>query len=239
MKYQDIRAAFPGCDLAVTGDGIYILFPAYSPPRLVEQDVNEEEFGNKRLLEQLIHDCDEVIISVSPDVPTVLHFSMALPVEHDLVFRKLKQKPDDVSLRDPIETMLAERGVPDGFVNVLKAADAGDGDKVLSGLRELCNEINRGAVYNISRTQNWPPLVECFRALTSSLGFGATEEEAPDEFSDFGVADLLLSAAVRQKYSFNGENKEKLENLVEMSTTVGIESYISDDDADFTLSFYS
>lgn len=226
------------CGVTVTGDGVSLIFPAHDPPLGINQTVNDREFANKHILNELLADSDELRIDLIPGTAAVLQFAFRIPVDYDMIHPPVRGAPERA---DVGKLFTGEGG--SGPVNIWMkvagdAARRGDAEAVLDALSHIESPPDNH-VYQIESVQRWGVLSQLVREFAESWKYGEIDLEEPDDSCDFGTATVYVSAPKICHYTISGEAMKTMVKMCETADVIAFFAEVTEKDASFLIEFYS
>ena len=240
MKYHDIRSSFKKCGVALTEDGVSLIFHKYEPPRWVTVDVNQKEFHNKDIFQSLVSTCDGIKLFLIPNTMVRLLFQMELPLETSVLYQPLElemttEEYEELILRTIPENETQYRE----FVEFLfKTQNDCDRDKI-DGLLDFIEKHSAGKVIRMSRRKRWPVLKQSAELFSEESRLWIPEYCEPDEDIDFGVVEYYFEAQKPKMIRIGKEHMQRFGDLSSTAHGISLEAKTTPSKASFQISFLS
>lgn len=234
MKYQEIREAFPKCGIAVSKDGISVVFPQCTEPQFIVTNIDEEEMGNLRVFCELLEKCDFVRIDMRPGLGIRFVFCMGIPVDTDLVFSPLRRELS----WDEVMSIPEKRGSSE-FAEVFGEIDLNDDEAVLAGVREIIENEMSGEVFQISGVHSWQEIQKAALDFHDRSHAGSLVLENPDKWVPSGSAVFDFESDKPVVHEIRHEDMPWFIRLVKVASWLSLDGFSSNERVNFVMSFYS
>ena len=238
MKYQEIREAFPECGITVSAQGISLVFPYYVPDRWVSAPVNDEQFHNMQVFQELLS-CDSIEIALSPGKYAKMLFNIQFAMGNSIMFPPLrKPQSGDEIIAEASKGFLAD----EDFVEIFKDIDPGNIQEILSGFQEL-TERKKGIIAKTPMTlngvQRWKILrEESEEFLKRNLPWGKSIEP-PTRGIDFGTIELYIEANRSLVFKICQDDMQAFRKMCFAATSFDISSHVEKDFANLVFDIFS
>ena len=240
MRYQDIRDAFKKCGVFVNHSGITLVFQKYSPERWITVSVDDEEFDNMRVFQDLAMESRGMSISMFPNRYVGFSFGIELPIDEDRVFPPIQNEltPEEYKrliLMTPPENQDRARD----FREFLSHANFVDEYEMLDGISSYLAEQEKGKLLPISSVQRWKMIEPAARSFAKSAGFLNFELTPPSKDLEFGIVDFSFHAEEDRVFKIGIDSKESFMQMISLSTGLSLEAGVYESEANFTMSLFS
>ncbi len=238
MKYQEIREAFPECGVTVSPQGISLVFPYYIPDRWVSAPVNEDQFHNMQVFQELLS-CDSIEIALSPGKYAKMLFNMQIAIGNSLMFPPLnKPQSGDEIIAEASEGFLAD----EEFVDIFKDIDPGNIEEILNGFQEL-NERKKGIIaktpMTLSGVQRWKILREESEEFLKRNLPWERSIEPPTKGIDFGTIEFYIEASQLLVFKICQTDMPAFRKMCFAAASFDISSHIENDFANMVFDVFS
>lgn len=237
MNYHELRRAFSKCGILIAGDGISLVFPQYDDPQFITISVDDDEFDNKRVFENLLNACNYLRISLCPGRYVRLGFMMGLPVESELYYPPLKK---ELSCEELHEIVKMGNYTPDhDFLEIFGDVDLATDDSVLAGLSEYLDRKSSGGILSIAGVRKWPEVYAAAKRFSEKTEFGVVSVESPDQYIDFGTVSFDIELDHQVLIDIANESMPDFIQMIRTANWVSLDGFSSDEKAEFILSVHS
>ena len=231
MRYEDIRDAFAFCGVAVTRDGISVIFPLNEQQRLMPASIGKKGEKDRGIFEELCLLSSGLYVGLYPGSSVMLRFLIPMAMEEDLIF------PPKASVRATETSQEDFRKFLDNF----RYADLNDQEEVARIFANTVKSQLESEPFSFEGVMNWDALFNASGDFCSVCRDERieVEETPPDEDLDFGTIDLFFESERNTGIFLDHEASRAFFEMASVSDVLCMEGTVEPDCASLTVSFYS
>lgn len=233
MNIEELRNAFKECRIAVSPNGVSVLFYDFSESGWVH--ASPVDYSS---IVSVAENSSAIRLVLKPGKSAEILFCMGIPVDVERVFAPIQTGDENHA---EIEKVIRESDhVYDfRFIESFKDVDLHSDKSILECLANYFDKIGNDRPVELSGISNWSSFRKICRDFWNASGFLEYEEEDPGGFCDFGT--VIFSKTVYRNSVFE-ISKQHMRSFVEMlrnSSGFSFDCRCEDLEIYFGLSVYS
>ena len=239
MKFNEIREAFPRCGVTVSQDGVSLVFKMCSPPRWINESIDDDIFKNIGVFRNLVYQSKAIHIKMCPGDYVGFLFGIPMPNDTDLIFQPLEKQRTVEEENQIISDIISNRPVNQDFLDSFHDVNLENESEVFNAFVEFSKKTDKGVLLSLDSIKQWEILKEASAGFIKSAKFGEVSIEPPSKDIDFGTVEFYMEAIEPKIISIYQKNMEDFRKMVFAASGFDISSNIEPGFAGFVLDVFS